>query len=334
MWRTFALREAKVFFVQVNKNACTSLKWMLAGIAGEDLEAFTPSLQAATSEQDDIHDRRQWKVVPRLDAMTSEERAQIHPDNGWFVFAVTRDPRSRLFSAWQSKLLLENPGYIHCRNEPWYPRHPLDAGTVVEDFAKVVELLEQNPKHRLRADAHFGDQVKLLHLDAVTYTKIYDIRELGTLLEDLQRHLDSVGWQGELELPNLNDTPLSVNAQPFANGVKERIEKIYAADFDLFGDRWDFGRVERQPDWTEQALHEAEWRAIYGRRIGYLRGEALAFRTKARAARERRMAAKARADRLKEQVRALKAQHSEGPMPVTAQDRPAHRRVRWPVRRR
>ena len=63
---------------------------------------------------------------------------------------------------------------------------------------------------------------------------------------------------------------------------------------------------DMQPDWTEQALHEAEWRAIYGRRIGYLRGEALAFRTKFRAARERRMAAKARADDLRDQLQALK----------------------------
>ena len=34
--RTFAVPSARVMFVQVNKNACTSLKWMMAGIAGED----------------------------------------------------------------------------------------------------------------------------------------------------------------------------------------------------------------------------------------------------------------------------------------------------------
>jgi hypothetical protein len=311
MWRTFALPEQRVFFVQVNKNACTSLKWMLAGVAGEDLKAFAPSLHASTSEQDDIHDRKQWQVVPRLDAMTPEQRAQIHPDNGWFVFAVTRDPRSRLFSAWQSKLLLENPGYTRYRGEHWYPRHPLTADTVVADFAKFVALFERQPHLRIRRDAHFCDQVNLLHLDAVTYTKIYDIRELDMLLTDLQRHLDSVGWHGQLQLPRLNDTPLAVNAQPFGDGIRERIEKLYAADFELFGDRWDFGRVEQQSPWTDQALHEAEWHAIYGRRIGYLREEALTFRAKFRIARERKQVAKARAEKLKARVLALKAQSSQ-----------------------
>jgi len=312
MWRTFALPEAKVLFVQVNKNACTSLKWMLAGIAGEDLEAFRPSLHAATSEQDDIHDRRQWRMVPRLDAMTAEQRAQIHPDNGWFVFAVTRDPRSRLFSAWQSKLLLENPGYTRYRNENWYPRHPLTAKTVVQDFAKLVRVFERWPNLRFRSDPHFCDQVKLLHLHAVTYTKIYDIAELSSLTSDLQRHLDSVGWTGTLHLPRLNDTPLHTNGQPFANGIAERIEKIYAKDFEMFGDRWDFGRIERQPEWTDEALHEAEWHAIYGRRIGYLRSEALEYRTKAAHQRERKKLAWARADRLKAEVKRLNTQARPG----------------------
>lgn len=318
MWRTFAVPEARVMFVQVNKNACTSLKWMMAGLAGEDLTGFTPSLEASTTEADDIHDRRQWKKTPRLDALTPEQRAQIHPDNGWFVFAVTRDPRSRLFSAWQSKLLLENPGYITFRDEPWYPRHPLDTDTVVEDFAKFVDLFERQPEIGIRRDGHFRDQVEMLHQDVVSYTNIYDIRELGTLVTDLQKHLDSIGWTGDLNLPKLNDTPLRVTAQPFANGIRERVEKIYAADFERFGDRWDYGRIEQQPPWTDEELREAEWRAMYGRRIGYLRAEALKSAAEARTQHKRADAQKARADKLQKKVRALKAaqqpadQHGRG----------------------
>ena len=82
MWRTYAAVEARVLFVQVNKNACTSLKWMMAAVAGEDLAAFGPSLGAAAGDADDIHDRRQWHRTPRLDQMSPELRAEIHPDNG------------------------------------------------------------------------------------------------------------------------------------------------------------------------------------------------------------------------------------------------------------
>jgi hypothetical protein len=306
-WRTVAVPSARVMYVQVNKNACTSLKWMLAGIAGEDLTAFRPSLAASASDHDDIHDRRQWKNAPMLNVLEPQLRAQIHPDNGWFVFAVIRDPRGRLFSAWQSKLLLENPGYTSFRSQPWYPRHPLSAETVVEDFAKFVELFEREPDYRIRGDGHFRDQVEMLHQDVVTYSEIYDIRELGRLLADLRAHLDGVGWTGELNLPRMNDTPLRPNAQPFVNGIRERVEKIYAADFERFGDRWDYAAIEAAPAWTSAELHEAEWRAAFGRRIGYLRNRALNLRAKVAAERERADAEKERADKLQQQLRERRA---------------------------
>jgi hypothetical protein len=310
MWRTYPVPDARVMFVQVNKNACTSLKWMMAGIAGEDLDAFGPGLSASTSHDDDIHDRRQWRRSPRLDRMDPELRAQIHPSNGWFVFAVTRDPRARLFSAWESKLLLENPGYTSFRRESWYPRHPATVESVVEDFAAFVEMLVREPDHRIRGDGHFRDQVELLHEDVVTYTEIYDVRDLGRLQVDLRNHLDAVGWQGELTLPRLNDTPLRANAQAFPNGLEAEVEKIYAADFERFGDRWDFSVIEKGPAWTDAQLADVEQRADYGRRIGFLRNKALTFRDQAKAERERADAERARANKLKRRLRRATAARS------------------------
>lgn len=307
MWRTYAVPDARVMFVQVNKNACTSLKWMMAGIAGEDLAGFGPSLSASTGADDDIHDRRQWRKTPRLDAMDPELRAQIHPDNDWFVFAVIRDPRARLFSAWESKLLLENPGYTSFRGEPWYPRHPVTVESVVEDFAKFVDLLVREPGHRIRGDGHFRDQVELLHEDVVTYTEIYDVRDLGRLQVDLREHLDRVGWEGALRLPRLNDTPLRANAQAFPDGLEAQVEKIYAADFERFADRWDFSVITRASAWTDTQLAEVEQRADYAQRIAFLRNRALAYRDKAAAEGKRADAEKARADRLQRRLRKARA---------------------------
>lgn len=271
-------------FVSLNKNACTSLKWMMAGIMGEDLASFTPGLLPVTSQIDAIQNRNAWKHAPMLYKFDPELRDQISPDNGWFVFAVVRDPRNRLFSAWQNKLLLENPGYTHYRGEPWYPRHPMTEQTIVEDFERFVTVLEDSPDHRLRTvDAHFRDQAELLMPDLVDYTKIYEISELKQLVGDLQEHLNSVGWSGEVELPRANDTPLHVNALPFANGVRERVEKLFAADFDLFPGRWDdFSKVESAPPWTDAQLREAEMHAAYGHRIGDLRDTARRFRDEAK----------------------------------------------------
>jgi hypothetical protein len=307
MWRTYPAVEARVLFIQVNKNACTSLKWMMAQLAGEDLSAFGPSLGAATSDEDDIHDRRQWHRSPRLDRIDAELRSQMHPDNGWFVFAVTRDPRARLFSAWQSKLLLDNPGYAGRRHDSWYPRHPVSTESIVTDFAAFVDLLAHDPDHQLRADPHFADQVELLHEDLVTYTDIYDVRDLGRLQRDLRRHLDQVGWTGDLTLPRANDTPLRATSQVFDDGVREQIEKVYSADFDRFGDRWDFGAFDEVPAWTEAQLEDVERRAALGRRIGYLRSQALRYRDEARREHDVAQRQRARIRRLRRRLRSARA---------------------------
>ena len=331
MWRTYVAVEARVLFVQVNKNACTSLKWMMAALAGEDLAGFGPSLGASARDEDDIHDRRQWRKSPRLDRMDPELRAQIHPDNGWFVFGVTRDPRARLFSAWQSKLLLENPGYTSFRKEPWYPRHPVTAESVVEDFATFVDLLVREPGHRIRGDGHFCDQVELLHEDVVTYTHLYDVRDLGRLEVDLRQHLDQVGWTGELTLPRLNDTPLRANGSAFGNGVEELVRKIYAADFERFPDRWDFATIEAAPAWTAEALMEVDQLASEGRRIAYFRNQALAFRAEADRQRQRADQQRARARRLRAKLdarpKAPKPQARPGSVPTI--DRLKRRARRW-----
>jgi hypothetical protein len=342
MWRTFPVPDARVMFVQVNKNACTSLKWMIAEIAGEDLAGFGPSLGAAAGDEDDIHDRRQWRRTPRLDELDPDVRSQIHPDNGWFVFAVTRDPRSRLFSAWQSKLLLENPGYTSFKKEPWYPRHPASTESVVEDFAKFVDLFVREPDHRIRGDGHFRDQVELLHEDVVTYTHIYDVRDLGRLKADLRQHLDRLGWTGEFTLPRLNDTPLRANTLVLDNDLDAQIQRIYAADFERFGDVWDFSAIESVPAWTDADLADVEQRAALGRRIGFLRDQALHYRAEAAAERKRANQEQRRAARLKRRLEeqtgsavegtTVAAESAAGGRTGTPTDHPPGRVVGWSAR--
>jgi hypothetical protein len=310
--RIYLAPEQRVMFVSLNKNACTSLKWMMASIVGEDLASFQPGLMPFTHEHDSVHNRRLWKVLPGIGKVSPELRAGIHPDNGWFVFAVVRDPRARMFSAWQNKLLLENPGYTQYRDEPWYPRHPLDTDSVLADFERFVTLFEEQPEHRLRRhDPHFRDQTEMLILDHIPFSKIYDIREMGQLREDIGVHLARVGWTGELLFPNANDTPLRPNAVVFANGLRERVEAIYHRDFEVFGDRWDYARIESAAQWTQAELTEAEWRAEYGRRIGDLRNAALHYKTRLEDAEKHAEKAAAQAQDKNRRIRALEQRLAE-----------------------
>lgn len=288
IWRTYIAPDVKVIYESLNKNACTSLKWMMADLAGEDLSTFRAGWQPFVNASEAVHNRELWKMSPKLNQLTEEQRADIHPDNGWFVFAVVRDPRVRLFSAWQNKLLIETPNSQRWKDELWYPRHPLSFESVVKDFAAFVELLETEPDHWLRTnDPHFRDQVELLVEDAVPYTRIYDIGEMHQLTTDLRAHLEVQGHQGQLYLPRANPTPLRAIGALYTNGVRERIERVYAADFERFGHLWDFSRVETAETWSSESLAACESEAALGLRIAEVHRMAREQRAKARRVAER-----------------------------------------------
>lgn len=268
--RIYVIPERKVMFTSLAKNACTTLKWLIADVAGEDLASLDAGMNPYPNRVQAVHDRTLWKQARRMVDVPEDVRRQIHADNGWFVFAVVRDPRSRFFSAWQQKFLLNNPGYRRWRDEAWYPRTPDSAETIVEDFGRFTEmLLTTKPWHELRRlDTHFRTQRNLLRRKRIPYSRIYEIRELETLRSDLEKHLRDQGWDRDLTLMRTNDTPLRANPAVFANGVREMTESLYAFDFQAFGDRWDFARIEKVPAWTDAELHEVRVRRDLGGRLG------------------------------------------------------------------
>ena len=151
-----------MLYVSTAKNACTSLKWLVAELAGEDLTRFRPGLTAQLNDDAGVHQRNLWQRVPKLNQLSPELRRSIHPDNGWFVFGIVRDPRVRLFSAWESKYLLHDPVYRRWRGESWFPATPSTFDDVVESFARFVALLDKHPDHQVTHDSHFLSQTKLL----------------------------------------------------------------------------------------------------------------------------------------------------------------------------
>lgn len=319
--RAFVAPEHRVLFISVNKNACTSLKWMMAGLIGDDLGGFAGDLMPFATLDEVVHDRSRWSRRSRLGKLDREVRACIHPENGWFVFGVVRDPRLRFFSAWQNKVLLQSPITSGWRRQPWFPRHPVTEATIVEDFARFTAFMADNPGTRMRQDPHFQSQVALLNADVVPYSRIYEIGELGRLRSDLTAHLEAVGRPHELHLPRANHTPLRARAVLFENGVRERIEQMYAADLDEFGDLWDFDAALHASPWSAEQLAEADLVAALGHRMGDLRDIGLAERKRADEATER-------AERAERELRELRAAAGSGQVRRIA--RGVARRVRGP----
>jgi hypothetical protein len=121
--RTVVLPAHKVLFVPVPKAGCTSVLWRLAALAGLDAETFARSAMPEVSTALTVHDMSLWPPAHRLAAYDEDERARLLAEDGWLRFSLVRDPAPRLWSAWQSKLLLREPRFVETFGDAdWFPR--------------------------------------------------------------------------------------------------------------------------------------------------------------------------------------------------------------------
>ena len=291
--------------------ACTAIRWMIADLAGEDREEFYTTVGPQQTRLMTVHGpRERWTRTPQLFRLTAAERAEISPDNGWLVFTMIRDPWSRLWSAWQSKLLVRHSYYEkRFRDEEWFPRLPEKPADVVEDFSRFVDLHPWTWHEGLVEDRHFQPQLGAVQPHGISYSRIYDLAHFSEMVADVRAHLDAVGRPSELYLPRANDTPLPLTREAVSGGVAERIEELYGDDFAEWGDRWDLDRLVRAPDgWSDDALGSIRAQAAANQRIGDLvdvarSHEREARRAEAEVARTRALLEAERTRRLRSRVR-------------------------------
>ena len=233
---TYVVPAWKVVYVSVPKAACTSLKWLIAGLSGENPDAFGPALRPEVTRATTIHRRAKWLHTPRLHDLSDDQLAEIGTESGWFVFTVVRHPTARLWSAWQSKFLLREPHFVRrFADEPWLPDVPSTTADVATDFRTFVLARASELGRRVGRDPHFRPQKRLLTPDVTPYGHVYRTAEITTLLSELTTHLLAQGWDGSLRMPNNNETPLPLLRSMLTTDVTDAIQQVYAADLRTFG---------------------------------------------------------------------------------------------------
>ena len=233
---TYVLPQWQTLYVSVNKAACTSLKWLVAEVQREDPDRFYNSLSSEQTRAMTIHRRALWQHTPMATGLSDEKLEVISPDDGWFVFGVVRHPTARLFSAWQSKLLLREPWWVaRFGDAEWFPRIPRSGSDIVEDFVRFARSIARDPEQVIR-NRHFAPQRRLLAARRMRYSRIYRTSELPQLVEDFDRHLRARGWDGErLALRRANETPLPAIPAVFVPEVLDASHTLYETDFEAFG---------------------------------------------------------------------------------------------------
>lgn len=272
---SFVLPEHKLVYITVTKVACTSLRWMVADLAGEDRDRFYRASGSHQSRLMTIHTGREaWTHAKQIKNIAPDELAEISRDNGWFVFAVIRDPWTRLWSAWQSKFLVRHTPYLReFGDEPWFPRIPTKPDEIIEDWATFVQVAPWKTNPLLKKDRHFMGQFSSVRPRGINYTKIYDISDLSSLFTDLHTHLRGLGKDQDLYTPRANENPIPITAEALDNGVAERIKKLYAREFREWGDRWSLDKIKFAQPLGMDAVNAISYHASANQRIGDLSHE-------------------------------------------------------------
>lgn len=143
--RAVVLQRWKVLYALTPKAACTSLLWLFASVQQERLAAIRTSLAPEVTRGTVIHDFSVWRHTRTLRQLTEADWQPVADRDDWFVFCVTRHPLARLWSAWQSKLLLREP----YRRHPSPPaRHRTGPTTARPNFPRIPRVISSGHRSR------------------------------------------------------------------------------------------------------------------------------------------------------------------------------------------
>lgn len=228
------LPQWKIVYVTTPEAACTSLLRMFASVQGESLDNERTALAPEVSRAATIHAFSGWQRTSDLQQLSDAELQQI-ARRDWLVCCVARHPVSRLWSAWQSKILTREPHYArYYADRPWFPRVPRRLADVAAGFREFVRALEHEDG-LIDADTHWKPQVALLRADTFPYSHVGKLEELGTTVRLIEKHLRDGGWDGTLSLSHENATLLPLSAAQLGPATISAIERLYARDLEVFG---------------------------------------------------------------------------------------------------
>ena len=233
-WNGYFSKHHKLIYVATPKVACTTIKWWFAsleGCADKIRENFSESSE--TDPELLIHDIF-YQVAPYLTGLPLLNYTNFFGSDDYFTFALVRNPYNRIFSAWQSKLLLQEPlqasPYLEC---PFYHLPINTAADIRDAFECFLEHLSENESPTYW-DYHWTPQKDLLRPDLIPYSKLAKIEECEELRQALKTWLGP-DIPGLFEGGRTNESLIPYLPELVTERSRELIRTLYANDFETFG---------------------------------------------------------------------------------------------------
>lgn len=232
-WNAFRSDRLGLLYVATPKVACSSIKWWFAALEGIPQDI----LHAAASEESDpdlvIHDVFR-KVAPHVNGLTVRELGPSMASEKYFRFCLVRNPYGRIFSAWQSKILLREPLQIENYLGLSLLSLPIETR---QDIALAFEAFLMHLRDREAPDfwdIHWAPQFNLLHPDKIKYSVIAKLEDTVELEARLGEHLGAQ-YSSPFAAKRANESLIPFSPDFITPRSAELIEELYAQDFAYFG---------------------------------------------------------------------------------------------------
>jgi len=231
-WNSYRSQQHKLLYVSTPKVACTSIKWWFAALEGYS-QALRAVVDSAESDPDlVVHET--FKVAPHVTGLDPERLSEALTSDSYFRFAVVRNPYKRIFSAWQSKLVLREPLQIGPYIKSEFFHHPIEQRQdIVAAFEAYLEHLANNEAPSFW-DHHWSPQVALLRPDLINYTKLTKIEHASELSKALREWLGAHA-PDPFAQRRTNESLIPYLPEFISERSAELIRVLYAEDFDAFG---------------------------------------------------------------------------------------------------
>ncbi|WP_454876734.1 glycoside hydrolase family 99-like domain-containing protein [Pseudomonas farris] len=229
----FVSEKYKLLYVSTPKVACTSLKWWFAALEGVSKNILNSKDSSESDPELIIHDTFHT-IAPRVAGRSFEEMYEPLNSEEYFRFAVVRNPFKRIFSAWQSKILLKEPLQINKYKDAGFLNYSVESRL---DVAKAFEaFLEYLAKYEAPNfwDVHWTPQYTLLNPSAIDYSMISKIEDISNLRVELASHLGGE-VQDPFGLKPANESLIPYRQEFFTARSEELVRSLYKKDFEFFG---------------------------------------------------------------------------------------------------
>ncbi|GKQ63221.1 hypothetical protein KAM338_33980 [Aeromonas caviae] len=231
-WSSYRSERHKLLYVATPKVACTTIKWWFAALEGysDDLRQLTDS--AESDPELIIHDSH--RVAPNVTGINFQDLKNCLESDSFFRFAVVRNPYKRIFSAWQSKILVREPLQANRYIGTDFYHHPIaSASDITNAFEQFLEHVALNEALSYW-DQHWTPQADLLRPDLINYSCLTRIEECEELTLQLREHL-GVYIPSPFQNRRSNESIIPYMPEFVSERSAELIRALYSQDFELFG---------------------------------------------------------------------------------------------------